>query len=434
LSTLAPSTRRAAVAVPAPGASGVDTLTRVMIVLAFATMPILVPVGPGNWAPADVFSVLAIGAVVLRVSWTQEPLRAAYLLGGGVIVLAGLVSSFAGSLPVDGLLAVVQDIFLLVWAAALTTFLRTPEGAQFLVRCWATTACLWAAVFVAFTGPALVASTAGGPVPERAGFSFGEQNAAGLYFVLSMMVVLAARRPRPLALRVGGLFCLAMATLATGSLGAISGLLAGLAVAVVLGVRSRRGAALGLAVAVAVPLALGSVALYSQRHDVVAAAHSSDQPLIRNSIGRGYQSSESRAVLARETLHLWSTSDLWGRGPVSTEAALRAEQSPYPKEAHNDWIAALVERGVLGICGLLLLVGEIVLLAGRTWDVRRLLPGYAAALPAPHLLVGSLATLLIFSMTHEVLHDRSAWTLLGLLAGVGIWGSGLRRPERGVVA
>jgi O-antigen ligase len=115
-----------------------------------------------------------------------------------------------------------------------------------------------------------------------------------------------------------------------------------------------------------------------------------------------------------------------GRGPVSTEYTLTKQQAAYPKEAHNDWIAAMLERGVLGFTGLLLLVLEILLLALAIWNPKRLLPGYRAALPAPAYLVGALVLAAMYSLTHEVLHERTLWTLLGLLAAFGLWG----RPVR----
>jgi O-antigen ligase len=360
--------------------------------------------------------------MLLRLGWTRERVRVPYLLGTGVLVAAGVVSGLRGDVPANGLLAVLQDLFLLAWAAALANFARRADGLRFLVHAWALTASCWGVGLVVAAGPTLLSGGTGGPAPARAAFTFGEENAAGFYFVLSMLVIVAARRPRPLPLRIIALACLALATVGSGSLGASSGFLAGLAVAVVLGVRSRRGAALALAIALALSLGVSSIALFSERHHVVQAAHDSDNPLLRNSLGRGHQSSASRSELARETYQLWRSSDAWGRGPVSTQEALQSAQAPYPKEAHNDWLAALVERGVLGVLGLLLLVAEIGLWGARSWDVRRLAPGIAAALPAPQFIVGALATAAIFSFTHEVLHDRSLWALLGLLAAIGIWG------------
>ena len=67
-------------------------------------------------------------------------------------------------------------------------------------------------------------------------------------------------------------------------------------------------------------------------------------PSVKNSVGRGLQSSSEREVLARETASLYLSGGLLGRGPNSTEATLREIQAPYPKEAHNDYVAALVER------------------------------------------------------------------------------------------
>jgi len=410
---------------PAPA---VDPLTGAAVLLSVAALPLLTPAGPGNIAPADGLALLAVGTMLLRLGWTRERVRVPYLLGTGLLVAAGAASALRGDLPASGLLAVLQDLFLLTWAAALANFARRADGLRFLVDSWALSASCWGVGLVVAAGPSLLSGGNGG-APARATFTFGDENAAGFYFVLSMLVIVAARRPRRRSLRIIALACLALATVGSGSLGAISGLLAGVAVAVVLGVSARRGAALALAVAVALPVGVGSIVLLSERHHVVQAAHDSGNPLLRNSLGRGHQSSASRSELARETYELWRTSDAWGRGPVSTQHALRSAQAPYPKEAHNDWLAALVERGVLGVLGLLLLVAEIGLWAARSWDVRKLAPTVAAAVPAPQFVVGALATATIFSFTHEVLHDRSLWALLGLLAAIGIWGRS--RPSTG---
>jgi hypothetical protein len=399
------------------GGVGDEQLARLAIVVAFAMLPVLAPTGPGNLTPADAAGLVAAAAVLVTAGWRQDPVRVPYVAGVGLLVVAGCVAALGGSEPTAGLLAVVQDVYLLVWSAAVAAVARTAAGARFVATTWALTSAAWAAGLLLTYGPGLVAS--GGPA-ARVAFTFGDENGAGLYLVLSMLVILAARRPRHLALRAATLTALGLLTLATGSLGAISGLLAGLAVAAVLGARARQGAALAILVAVAMPLGLASGVLYSQRHELVAAAHASNHPLLRNSLGRGDQSSSERAQLAHQTYQLWRSSDAWGLGPVATQDALRRAQAPYPKEAHNDWLAALVERGVLGVLGLILLTVEVVLWASRAWDPGRLSPGWAAALPAPHFAVGALATVLVFSLTHEVLHDRGVWALLGLLAAIGM--------------
>ena len=54
-----------------------------------------------------------------------------------------------------------------------------------------------------------------------------------------------------------------------------------------------------------------------------------------------------------------------GLGPGGTKAALVAEQSPYVKEAHNDYLAAVVERGVLGGAALAALIALVAVRARR---------------------------------------------------------------------
>jgi hypothetical protein len=401
------------------GATRDEQVARLAIVVAIAMLPVLTPVGPGNLTPADAAGLVAAGAVLVTAGTRGDPVRVPYAAGVGLIVIAGCVGALAGSQPTAGLLAVVQDLYLLVWAATVAAVARTAAGARLVATAWALTSAAWAAGLLLVYGPGLPAS--GGPA-ERAAFTFSDDNGAGQYLVLSMLVILATRRPQHPALRAAALTALGLLALATGSLGAISGLLAGLALAAVLGARARQGAAVAILVAVALPLALASAVLYSQRHELVAAAHASNHPLLRNSLGRGDQSSSERTQLAHQTYQLWRSSDAWGLGPVATEDALRAAQAPYPKEAHNDWLAALVERGVLGVLGLVLLTVEVVAWASRSWDPDRLTGGWAAALPAPHFAVGALATVLVFSLTHEVLHDRSVWALLGLLAAFGMHG------------
>ena len=415
--------------VPRPGQAtaevrdqGGDGLAKAGILLGVASLPVLTPAFLNNLAPADLMMSLGIGMVLVWAGSTRQRLRLPYVAGVGLMAIAGTLAALFGELKGLGAVTVVQDLYLLAWGAALANFGRTAAGADFLVRAWCGTATAWAIGLVVVMGPGAVA----GASEDRASFTFAEQNGAGLYFAMSLLVILAGRRPRRWRWRGPGIACLLIALLLTGSLGAISGLMAGLAVALVLGVRAKRGPDTAIAFALAVLLAGASLALLVQQQNLIEAASESRNVLIRNSLGRGATSSSDRVVLARQNAQLWETAGLLGRGPVSTEYTLKKQQASYPKEAHNDWIAAMLERGVLGFAGLLLLVLEILLLALAVWNPNRLLAGYRAALPAPAYLVGALVLAAIYSLTHEELHERTLWTLLGLLAAFGLWGRPIR--------
>lgn len=403
-------------------------LPLILVGLGICALPILAPNLAGNATPADGLIALAILGVLLWAGTTRQPLALPYGLGVGVMAIAGLVASLAGAFPLLGLVAVLQDLFLLVWCAAVANVARRPGAIEVLTRTWVVSSLLWATAFIVATTGTTVSA---GSDAVRAGFVFGEQNGAGLYFVLSLFVLLAVRRPRRRSLRVAAILLLLLATVYTGSLGALSGLLLGLAVATVGGVLSRRGTVPALAVGVALLLAAGSLTLLANRDSLVTAAHDSSNSLVRNSIGRGSQSSSERKTLSEETLRLWRTSGALGLGPGATKDVLMAQQAPYPKEAHDDWVAAVIERGLLGGLGLLLLVGEVVLHASRAWDPLRLLAGFRVVMPAPAFLVGALGCVLVFSFTHEVLHDRTAWTLFALVAAVALWGRAKPLPQGG---
>ena len=83
-------------------------------------------------------------------------------------------------------------------------------------------------------------------------------------------------------------------------------------------------------------------------------AATSNQPLLVNSLGRSAQSSSERSLLIQESIELYQRGDgLVGLGPASTKPLLAAGLYPYANEAHDDFLAALSERGVPGLFALM---------------------------------------------------------------------------------
>lgn len=404
-----------------------SAVARAAVALGVAGLPILRPTVPGNLGPADGAIFLGIAGSLFWLGASRQVLRGAYIVPVALAAVGGLLAGLFGTQPSQALLAVVQDVYLALWAMACVNLSRRADAAGFMVRAWCASACAWGVLlFVAVGRTALSAS--GGDT--RLSFT-SDTNGAGLYFVLSIFVIAAARYPRRRGWRASAIAFLLVDTVLTGSLGALSGLFAGLAVSVILAVLARRGPAPAVALVITLAFATASGVLYAQQYRVVQAAHVSSNPLLRNSLGRGAQSSDERAQLTRETLGLVRRTDLIGSGPNTTKQLLRDQQAPYTKQAHNDWIAALVERGALGLLGLVVLTVEVGRRAVSVRDVGRLQDAYAEVLPAAHYLTGGLATVFVFSLSHEVLHDRTAWTLLGLIAAFALFGSRQTSPAGG---
>ncbi len=408
-------------------ARSVDGVAVVALGIGIAGLPLLRPTVGGNLGPADAAMLIGVGGVLLWAGSTRQELRSAYLLPALLTMLGGVVAGLISVDPSAALLAVAQDFYLLLWALACLNVARTADAAGVLARTWCLTSFAWAVALFFIVGRTALTATSG---DTRLAFT-SDTNGAGLYFVLSIFMIIATRRPRRRVWRWTAIAFLLADTVLTGSLGALSGLLAGLAAAIMLGVLARRGPAPALALALAVGLIAASATLFVQRYRVVSAAHASNIAVLRNSLGRGTQSATEREALNKETLGLVTSAGPLGSGPNTTEQVLRADQAPYPKQAHNDWIAALVERGFVGLAGIALLGFEVARRTIRVRDPALLEQDYARAFPAVQYLAGGVVTVAIFSLTHEVLHDRTAWTLLGIVAALAVFGRRTRHPVGG---
>src|SRR5215469_16714320 len=96
---------------PAPS----DRLPRAAVAAAIASLPLLIPPGPANTAPADVVIFIAIAAALLWAGSTRQILKFPYLLGMGTMVVAGSLAALFSAHAHQGAQAVAQDVFLLAW-------------------------------------------------------------------------------------------------------------------------------------------------------------------------------------------------------------------------------------------------------------------------------------------------------------------------------
>jgi O-antigen ligase len=144
-------------------------------------------------------------------------------------------------------------------------------------------------------------------------------------------------------------------------------------------------------------------------------------PLLRDSVGRSGESKAERDKLLTEGKVLYARGDLLGIGPGRTAKVLATQAAPYVKEAHDDYLATLLERGVLGALGLVVLVATVTVRLSRVVG-RPLRADYAAVLARPEMLAGACAGMLLSGVFYEVLHFRHLWALFGLIAATDLWG------------
>ena len=399
------------------------TATQVGIVVAVGVLPLLRPAGPGNTGLVDVGLVLVMLVASLWLSGHGHVVRLPYALPVTLSLIAGALGGIAAG---GGVLALTQDVFLFGWAVAIANLGRSPQLLGTLMRAWALSVTGWAALLlVGVVAHVSWLSGQNGLDGTRASLTFGDPNLAANYFLCGLLVLRAAQVPRRTGLRV--LCCAVIVTgiVLTGSNGGMSALLIASVAGWLFGlVRSGRAAA--ATVLAGVLVLLGAVAVSTVDLASVASRARQSAPLLRDSIGREAESGSSRQTLVRESFSLWLQRDSpVGLGPGGTKAALLADQVPYVKEAHDDYLAAVVERGLLGGAALIAL---IVLVVVRSWRIGRrnaLRPEFAAVIPRPELLGAAAAAVLVSGLFYEVLHFRHVWALFGLIAAVELWA---RRP------
>jgi hypothetical protein len=403
-----------------PRRGSAQRLAMVTVVLAIVFQPILHPTGPGNSSPVDLFTAAAIAAFALWATGSHQKLRAPYLVPVSMMVAAGAASGLRGALPTVSLAALVTDLLLFAWCVTVVNVLDDPRVLRVALAAWSWSSILWAAVVVVgWLGHITVIEGLQPVDGNRVMFTFGDPNYASAYWDVALFVVYATRTPAVRWMRVTGYVLLGGALALTESNGGVLALGMGIGFLLLARSHRRRGwvglAAVALAVVVAV--AVGATVL--PLNTVRQWAADSGQPFLTNSIGRSAQSSSERLVLINEMKQLVEQDDsVLGLGPMAIKPTLSARLYPYANEAHNDYLAALVERGVVGLLGLLVLVGTAAVRAGPL--VRGPLAArYAAVVPAPAGLVAGLLVLATNSLYEEVLHYRFLWLLLGVVAVLG---------------
>ena len=396
-------------------------MTRFLLWLTVAFLPLLVPRGPGNTAPVDLFAVGFVVLALLALAWSGRPLEVPAWPALALIVIGSLVALALSDLPRIGLLTLLVDIYLILLLVAITNHLQLDApGVRAVLVVWTVAALAWTAILIGAHYGVLPRTFAEllelKPNAKRASGPTGNNpNLAGSYLVASFFVLLASPWPRrrPFRILAGG--WLLVGEVATGSLGGLLGLGIGMAV-LATGAYLRAGhtaeqvrALLGAALLAGSVLVAGLVVMAGLPRfgltDVQTVSRRARGGPLDESVGR-----------AGKTLARAGPRVLVGVGPGEAKTQLQIANGSVSRNGvltvhslHNDYLAFLVERGILGLTGLLLL--NIALLRRAAWVVGT---GRRQGIRAAALAAGVVATV-AGSLFHEEFHYRHAIVLFALL-------------------
>jgi hypothetical protein len=411
-----------------------------LVSLAVVALPLLRPAALGNATPADLFILVALAAATAWAGLTAAKVGVPYLVPVALTVIAGGAAAVHGGLPTDLATTVplVQDVWLLLWAAALFNVLRDHRTVRTVLRTWAVSGIGWAGLLLVgvFTGQAFITGVSD-RTGQRVALTLGDSNYAANYFLVSMLIAVACGYPRARRWRWLGCALMLWAIVLTGSNGGILGTAMSLGALAV--ISTRRTFGMMFAVALACSLVFGTLVQIGDCGDralltrggglcvvhlasLERQAKASNVKVIADGVGRASQSTSQRGELLEESKSVFRSSSLWGIGPTQVKRELARRQVPFVKEAHNDYVAALIERGVLGALALVVLIGAVVLRSLPTVNAG-LRPSYVEVLPRPEALVCAVLVMALAGWFYEILHLRHLWALLALLAAIGHWGA-----------
>jgi O-antigen ligase len=363
---------------------------------------------PSNLSLVDFWNILFLPLCWLYLIRIHQAVRFPYTFGMWLIWLGSFIGTLFALNPLESILVITKEVYLYVWCVTLSAVFASLEPGLLrrVLLAWTAVAVLHGGFLVAeFVSPdfySLMISTLGsvGKVYiGRPSGLFENPISAAFFQLMGFVPLLLGGLRRELALLLG--MFLLLSILATASLGTLSGLAAASAVAVIalllVGGNLKFLVWLAAAVAVAAGLFFFTIGLIPdvrarlQHLTTERAEYTTDQRL---DLWQG--GSEA----------LFSKKSILGVGPNNYRDSFAG------KTLHNDFLEFGVERGVVGLLGLLLFglgamssAVKILLNQSKLRDTAR---------PTGVIFIAMLVAALLISNANQIFHFRVLWLGLAL--------------------
>lgn len=383
-------------------------------------LPVKISQLPMNLDLMDFWVIMGLPVIWLLFILERHPIALPYIFAMWLIFVASLISSIAAASISNSLIAILKEIYLYGWfitVAALLSRLSATNFQRFLV--------IWSWVII-LHGLLIIAQflsvdlwkfsnqlAGGGEIfknyrasglfidPDKA----GSANKAALFQLLGFAPLVLATSSKKMATGLG--VVLLASILVTGSMGALSAFIVGLISAIVAFVWLSEQA-LVFVTKFFVQLVLATVILAGAYYAI--SQNEAYQVRVDSIItGRTDRSTGERFVLWSRAFDLLLKGDnsLIGIGAENFRVV-----DPMGKQLHNDCLAFLVERGILGILGLFAFAITAIMKSIAVLKIH-----YSPSRQSSFKTVVLLATLvaiLFESLTHQIFHTHQLWLVLAV--------------------
>jgi len=388
----------------------------------FLLLPVKIIHLPSNLELVDIWV-----AVALPFFWI------AFVLGGRarttmsygppilVILIATCLSALHAPSPMRGAIVLVKELYLFVWFVTLTVLLSSLHAKVLrrMMAVWAAVVTLHGLLILAqFLVPDIWHLTIGLAGQSRDYENFrasglfisekaGDANKAAFFQLAGFVPLALSSFPRRMTTLMAALLFLSI--LATGSMGTTGALMVGVGISVVTllfvdkTLRFFRKYVTFLMIVVS--FLAGSLAIALDQ-----------SPRYRDHLtsivaGRAEKSSGGRFALWQRGIDAFHEHDvlLWGVGP---ENFREVDSAGNDNQLHNDALAFMVERGLLGVLGLFLLAVVAIVRAVQLVGIYSRYPDAGGL--AVVVFIAAMGAILTVSLTHQIFHAREMWIVLAV--------------------
>ena len=388
----------------------------------------------------DPLNALAVAAFLAVALVFRIPVRLYFVLPV-LLILIGTSFAFTNAAsPQSGALVLAKEAYLYIWFVVLVTLMRPRGDLKGMRTVWFLTALVIALVVVAqvVTRPGFSPGNLFDRLAGREKGTFANENMFVDYLMFSVFIVLGFAGQVRWRFLAPSLMVLMVAVLTTKSNGGLFSTLAGMATWALALAWARTARRVQLLGGLALGLAFAVVAVWFVAESGVGLG-----PLQRhaqNITMRMQSSAELRGRIRQKLVENWLRAPMGvGPGGISAAEGLQVggpgvdlggtkEGSLRKTWAHNDYLAYLVERGPVGLLGLLLCVGQAFAMVLRSRRRVRTLAGSARAGDALWAaLLGALVATSIHSLVIDKMHFRHFWLFLAILTAMTFEEASARR-------
>ena len=401
-----------------------------LIVIWLAGMVSLLPVKilnlPLNFELVDIWTLGGMPVVLYLYSLRRPRMVSlSYSIPMWFVLISSFISAFASPAPTRSTIVIFKEVYLFVWFFIVLALLfqLSAKDLRGVLRVWSLVVICHGCLMIAqFVSPDIwrLTNALGGNSARLEGYraaglficdKAGCANKAAFFQLLGFVPLLLSGYSKRITIILGVFLFAGMMT--SGSMGATIAFSSGLLVSIFaiayfkksLSVVINNFVRIGLALVI-----LGGVLYF-------AGSESPDQVnhFERIILGRYDKSSGGRFDLWGRGIGvlLEHNAFLWGVGPENFRVV---DASGNDNQLHNDTLAFLVERGLLGLIGLGLFAAigmskavHIMQISGK--DPKR--AGFGVV-----VFLAALTATMVESLTHQVFHTRELWLVLAVQEAV----------------